>query len=268
MEIKNIIYDEEFEIGHGNSGLCFIRIPLKHNGKLNHELHLSGNVINDEQEYDVSFWLATQKEIIELFPDLLTYFFNSNKIDINEININLEHVTDKCRDFEFSVDIDKNQVMWGIFDNSYSQFTDKTIHAEIYETWDDNVSKNSVFVITPIGNPENEESWDIIKSECQKLNLKPERANDVIGSKSILENIVVKIKQSEFLIADLTCEKPNVYYELGYAHGQVKKEENILLVAKKDTNLHFDISPSNVEFYTSVNDLHDIIYDKMKNMIN
>jgi|APSaa5957512535_1039671.scaffolds.fasta_scaffold34386_2 hypothetical protein len=261
--MKNIIYDEEFEIGHGSSGLHFISIPLKHNGKLNHKLHLFGNVTSDEQEYDIEFLLATQREIIDLFPDLFTRLVNSDEIDVN-----LEHEINKCRDFEFSVDIDKSQTMWGIFNNSYSQLTDKTIHAKIYETWDDDVSKNSVFVITPIGNSESDESWNIIKSECQKLNLKPERANNVIGSKSILENIVAKIKQSEFLIVDLTCEKPNVYYELGYAHGQVKKEENILLIAKKDTILHFDISPSNVEFYKSVNNLHDIIYNKIKNMMS
>ena len=189
MAIKSIIYDEEFEIGHGSLGLHFIPIPLKHTGKLNHKLHLSGNVISDEQEYDIEFLLATQQEIIDLFPDLFTRLVNSDEIDIT-----LEHEVNKCRDFEFSIDIDKSQTLYGIFNNSYSQLTDKTIYAKIYETWDDDTSKNSVFVITPIGNFEYEESWNIIKSECQKLSLKPERANNVIGSKSILENIVAKIK--------------------------------------------------------------------------
>jgi len=74
------------------------------------------------------------------------------------------------------------------------------------------------------------------------------------------------IDDAEFIVCDLSGERPNVYYELGYAHGSGNEAARILLIAKRDTHLHFDIAPLRVEFYESTEHLRSIISSKLKVM--
>ena len=60
---------------------------------------------------------------------------------------------------------------------------------------------------------------------------------------------------AEFLVFDLSYEKPNVYYELGYAHGIGNHAGNTLLIAREGTRIHFDIAPLRVQFYRSIDHL-------------
>ena len=61
-------------------------------------------------------------------------------------------------------------------------------------------------------------------------------------------------KAAETLAADLSYDRPNVYYELGYAHG-LGRDEEVILLAKKDSTLHSDDKALNVIFYTGIKEL-------------
>jgi hypothetical protein len=54
----------------------------------------------------------------------------------------------------------------------------------------------------------------------------------------IIDAIHAHIQTCGFVIADLTNQRPNVYYEIGYAKGLNKK---LLLTSKKGTPVHFDL---------------------------
>ena len=54
------------------------------------------------------------------------------------------------------------------------------------------------------------------------------------------------------LISDVTHERPNVYYELGYAHAL---EKEVIILARDGTPLHFDIKDYNVIFYSNLTQL-------------
>ena len=54
----------------------------------------------------------------------------------------------------------------------------------------------------------------------------------------IIDAIHDHIQTCGFVIADLTNQRPNVYYEIGYAMGQNKK---LSLTAKKGEPVHFDL---------------------------
>lgn len=61
-----------------------------------------------------------------------------------------------------------------------------------------------------------------------------------MGSGEIDDEIIVGIKRSRFVVADLTGNRPNVYYEVGYAHGLGLP---VLLTCRHDSvnGLGFDI---------------------------
>src|SRR5947209_6924232 len=94
-----------------------------------------------------------------------------------------------------------------------------------------------VFVIMPFS-PDMNETYEAIRDECPKLGLHARRADDRVGSGIVLREITELIEEAEFLIIDLTHERPNVYYELGYAHGVGNESIEILLIARGGTSLH------------------------------
>lgn len=116
------------------------------------------------------------------------------------------------------------------------------------------VVPNSVFVIMSF-----EEAMDqvniAIKEECKKLQLEAKRADDYKGSHVVMEKIAEEIEKAELIICDLTYARPNVYYELGYAHGVGNGGDRILLIANKETEVHFDIKILNNEKYSTTEDL-------------
>lgn len=123
-----------------------------------------------------------------------------------------------------------------------------------------------VFVIMSFGE-KNKDVYSAIKDECRKIGLKAVRVDEVVGSGLVLKNIMDLIERAEFLIVDLTDEKPNVYYELGYTHGVGNEECDILLVANEGTKLHFDIAPLAIKFYTSTEHLRRIVSEQLTEMI-
>ena len=84
------------------------------------------------------------------------------------------------------------------------------------------------------------------------------RADEILGSKPIMNTILNEILRSQFIIADLTNQNPNVFYELGVAHT-FKDAQNIILLTQKVQDIPFDIrhinnivyDPVNVKYFTS-----------------
>lgn len=124
-----------------------------------------------------------------------------------------------------------------------------------------------VFVIMPFRGQDMADAYAAIKDECKKLKLRAKRVDENSGSGLIIREITDLIERSEFIVCDLTNERPNVYYELGYAHGVGNEAMDILLIAKEGTVLHFDIAPLRVQYYSSSEHLRSIISSNLKAMI-
>lgn len=147
-------------------------------------------------------------------------------------------------------------------------FPDSQFNNPDYDPEDEgDFDPNLVFVIMPLSGDDMRDTYGAIKDECKKLRLNARRIDENVGAGFIIREITDFIERAEFLIFDLTYERPNVYYELGYAHGVGNEASDILLIAKEGTNLHFDIAPLRVQYYRSTEHLRSVVATNLKAMI-
>ena len=79
----------------------------------------------------------------------------------------------------------------------------------------------------------------VIKPIVKKHKYRPIRIDDIQDSGKITDQIIEEISRSEIVLADLSGERPNCYYEAGFAHAIGKK---MIFTIRKDTLIHFDLS--------------------------
>src|SRR6266702_6967262 len=118
-------------------------------------------------------------------------------------------------------------------------FYDSTFNRDEFDPDDDgDFEPNLVFLIMPFKGAGMDDVYSAIKDECRKLGLHTRRADEFSGSGMIIDEITALIEKAEFIICDLTFERPNVYYELGYAHGVGNEALDILLIAHEGLSVN------------------------------
>jgi hypothetical protein len=70
------------------------------------------------------------------------------------------------------------------------------------------------------------------------VGLEAKRVKDVLGDYRITDKIMEMILTSRFVVVDLSHERPNVYFELGYARASGK---TVITIARRGTEIHFDV---------------------------
>lgn len=104
------------------------------------------------------------------------------------------------------------------------------------------VSDKKVFVIMSF-KPEHRDAYFVaIEPTLIKLGFDPVRVDQIQHNKTVTSEIVNQIEKAAFVVGDLTGERPNVYYEIGWAH---RADKEVVLVAKKGSAVHFDVSAIN-----------------------
>ena len=101
---------------------------------------------------------------------------------------------------------------------------------------------------------------DAIKEASKKCSVTAERVDDVESNERITDRVLESIRRAEFVIVDLTKEKPNVFYEAGFAHGIGKTP---IYIAREGTKLHFDIKDYPVIFFRNLKELKEGVLKRL-----
>ena len=110
-----------------------------------------------------------------------------------------------------------------------------------------------------------EDRYNTIKDCFAKFGIAAVRADEIEHADVITEKIREKIRSSEFLIADLTGERPSVYYEIGYAHALRRK---VIMYRIEGSPLHFDLAAYNCPEYSNLTDLQRKLMRRLQEMTN
>src|SRR5262249_25125863 len=111
--------------------------------------------------------------------------------------------------------------------------------------------------------PELEDVSNTIKSVCRGFGIRAFRADGVEHQDVITDVVLQHIRSAEFLVADLTGERPDVYYEVGYADAIGKRP---ILFRREGAHLHFDLSVHNVPEYRNVTELASLVGRRLEAM--
>lgn len=81
----------------------------------------------------------------------------------------------------------------------------------------------------------------------------------------ITPELLKYIRDSRFVVVDLTHQNNGAYFEEGYAMGLGKP---VIQLCQKDTNLHFDVAQKNTIIWSTEDDIPGKLYNRIKATID
>ena len=113
--------------------------------------------------------------------------------------------------------------------------------------------------------PELTDIADAVKEVFRNFDIPALRADDIEHEGLITPRILSEIKTVEFCFADLSESRPNVYYEVGFAHALPRR---VILFRKTGTGLHFDLAGYNCPEYENLRDLKEKPTHRLRALTN
>jgi hypothetical protein len=128
------------------------------------------------------------------------------------------------------------------------------------------VQQNYAFVAMPIDKDDHQlvDVLEAIKAGAKECGITAERIDEDERNDPITDRMLEAIGKAEFVIVDLTRERPNVFFEAGYAHGLGKVP---VYVAREGTSLQFDVKDYPVIFFKNMKELREGIARRLRAIV-
>lgn len=94
-----------------------------------------------------------------------------------------------------------------------------------------------VFVVCSF-DPDMDPVFDAVVGAAASVGLRAVRVKDCRGDYRVTDKILTLVRDARLVVADLSHEGPNVYFELGYARGLGK---TVITILRAGTTAHFDV---------------------------
>lgn len=115
----------------------------------------------------------------------------------------------------------------------------------------------SAFVLIPFSKKFDDIYKMGIKETANLLDIKAERVDEQIFQEGILEHIYRQIEAADIIIADMSGQNPNVFYEVGFAHA---KEKLCILLTNNSEDIPFDLKHHrHIVYHDSISDLREML---------
>jgi hypothetical protein len=121
-------------------------------------------------------------------------------------------------------------------------------------------SRQVVAVMSFSRDPKLEDAYESFQEICREHQYECSRVDNTNSVGRIVPEIYARIKKAAFVIADLTEERPNIYYELGLAQGLNKP---VVVTAFKGTILPFDVADIPTIFWEGQKQLKDKLRERV-----
>lgn len=122
--------------------------------------------------------------------------------------------------------------------------------------------KPFVFVLMPFDSNFDDIYQLGIKPACSEAGAYAERVDEQEYDERILDRIYNQIAKADLVVADMTGQNPNVFYETGYAHALDKR---VILLTQKTDDIPFDLKHHpHIVYDGKITNLKDELYKRVK----
>ena len=196
--------------------------------------------------------MAFDGDYIEMSVLEETIFYSSSTSRTISVNDNLEV------QFRYIINyLTKSNLILGGGD--YIQLTPKALE-RIYELQKNQTNNKNVFVAMKFGK-ETDLLRERLKEGLEGYNVRI--MDEIEHNHQIVPEMLYEIRNSKFVIAELSNHNNGAYYEAGYALGLGKEVIHICQKSELANGLHFDVAQVNTIIYETI----DEIPEKLKKRI-
>lgn len=202
------------------------------------------------------------------YINLVDVFFIETEGGMNAINT-------KCHDsfvsqIKYYIDYLSDTGLVNILDVDTRSLWSKNIgiqitpkgYEKIYDLLKTQANNKHVFVAMRFGDT-TRELREKIKDGIRLAGYEPRIMDEIEHNHQIVPEMLYEIKNSRFVVAELSHHNNGAYYEAGYAYGLNKEVIHICSKEALENELHFDVAQINTIVYTDI----DEIPEKLKNRI-
>jgi TIR domain len=119
-----------------------------------------------------------------------------------------------------------------------------------------------VFVVMKFGDVRLDSMYEMaIKPAVLKLGFSPLRIDELENAGSITDQTLHEIERSTVVLADLTGERPNCYFEAGYAHALGRQ---LILTIRRGEPIHFNLADRRFIEWETEKELFDALIRRLE----